>query len=129
MTEISQKPRRGKGAIVLIAAAVVFLMAAGAFGTLWILERDDHRATTEQLTGPRAQAAEAKTKLREAEDKRKAIGDKLQDTVTRERTLDITLDKFMNCADAGLKWANAVRARDEAAQSEPRSRISHWCTV
>jgi hypothetical protein len=122
-----QKPRWGKGAVVLIAAAVVFLLAGGAFGTLWILERNDHSATTEQLTGSRTQAEAARTKLKEADDKRKAIADKLQDAVTKERTQVVTNDRYRPCADASRVFANAVRAQDSNALEKSIPDLTLFC--
>jgi len=123
-----QKPRRGKGAVVLIAAAVIFLLAAGAFGTLWILERNDHSATTTQLTDSRTQAGTANAKLKEADDKRKAMADKLQEAVTQERSQEVANDKYRPCAEASRVLASAVRAEDNAAVEKAIPDMTIFCS-
>jgi uncharacterized protein (DUF3084 family) len=122
-----QKPRWGRNAVVLIAAAVVFLLAAGTFGTLWIIERNDHSAASEQLTGARTEAEQARTKLRDAESKRKAINDKLQETVGKERTQKQLRDKYANCAASGREFANFIRTLNEPAVDGAVTRIENTC--
>lgn len=58
------KARRNRVVIVL---AVVFLLAAGTFGTLWFVERGDHRTTAEQLNDRETRLADVQAKLDKAQ--------------------------------------------------------------
>lgn len=122
-----QKRRWGKGAIALIATAVVFLLVAGSSGTLWIIERDEHSATSEQLPGLRAQVHEARTKLRDAEGRTKTMSDKLQEIVNQERAHDIVRERRTNCATAGRDFAGALRSGDDKAYEDAHYRLQLWC--
>lgn len=61
-----QRPVRAKGVVAVLAVTIVFLLAAGTFGTLWVMEKGGHSATSERLTGARTQVDDLRAKGKNA---------------------------------------------------------------
>jgi len=53
-------PPKRTAVVVLTIVAVLMLGAAATFATLWFLERDDHKQTTEQLSNTQKELADEK---------------------------------------------------------------------
>jgi uncharacterized protein (DUF3084 family) len=61
------RPPKRTAVVVLTIVAVLMLGAAATFGTLWFLERDDHKQTTEQLADEKKAHEDTKSQLSTAE--------------------------------------------------------------
>lgn len=71
-----RKPRN-KPAIVMTALAIVFLLAAGAFGALWLVEQGDHKGTNSELQTVRSNLSKTTKQLEDTEKERaSAVADK-----------------------------------------------------
>jgi uncharacterized protein HemX len=118
-TTTANHPRRNRTMPVLVALVVVLFLAAGAFGTLWFIERGDHKATTDQLTASRADADDAKAKRQKSEAREREANDtlmrnageqeKVKDKVTQAWTALTWMAKgSAPCATAGRKFADVL---------------------
>ncbi|RSM74343.1 hypothetical protein DMH04_40075 [Kibdelosporangium aridum] len=56
----AQRSRLTRWSLVVVA---VFVVATGAFGALWFIERGNHKTTADHLGTARAEVQDAKTKL------------------------------------------------------------------
>ncbi|MCE7005587.1 hypothetical protein LWC34_22565 [Kibdelosporangium philippinense] len=73
---VPRKPRN-KPAIVMSALAIVFFLAAGALGALWLVEQGDHKGTSGELQTVQANLAKTAKRLEDTESERiKAVSDK-----------------------------------------------------
>lgn len=112
----SSPPKR-VAVVVLTIVAVLMLGAAATFGTLWYLERDDHKQTSEQLS----------TRNRELTDERKAHdGTKslLEDTKNQmnaaekaKTDAESKVTALTPCANAGKELARLAIANASEAEA------------
>jgi uncharacterized membrane protein len=100
-----QRPPRAKGVVPILAIAIVFLLTAGTFGTLWVLEKVEHSATEERLTGARTQVQDLTAKGKDAEDRYR-----LDLKEAADLSLKVSyLDGLEECAVATRKLATSLR--------------------
>lgn len=92
--------------------AVVFVLAAGTFGTLWLLERNGHSKTVEELTTLRTEADGAKTQLAEAEKKRAEWDKKIVDVSNARVEAEDAARSSHDCVEAARKWVQLPTAAD-----------------
>jgi hypothetical protein len=94
---------------VLIIVVVLMFGAAATFGTLWFLERDGHKQTTEQLSSKDKELADG----RQAHDTTK-----IQLSVAERSKTDAEskVTELTPCADAGKELARLVIA--DASEQE-----------
>lgn len=115
----TNQPHGTRTLSVLVALVVVLLLAAGAFGTLWFIERGDHRATTDQLTAARAETDDANAKRQKAEAReRDADNTSMRKASEREKAEDKITQAYIAiswmskgstpCAQAGRKFAQVL---------------------
>ncbi|MFD1045513.1 hypothetical protein ACFQ1S_07930 [Kibdelosporangium lantanae] len=132
------QPRRGKAVPVLVALVVVLVLAAGAFGTLWFMEKGDHRATNDQLTAARADADAAKAKGQKAEAREREANDtmmrnsgeqeKAKDKITQAYVAITAMSKGSTaCAQAGRKFADVLSSGTAADVSNAASGVVSAC--
>jgi hypothetical protein len=135
--------RRGKAAVrVLTALTVVFFVAAGTFGTLWFIERGDHKATAGQLNATRgeaddsrtkqqeaeAQAKEAETKSAQAASERAKVEDQLQEANLKLSTQGADpATRDGRCAGAARELTKAIKAGDDRAADTAGGRLVLLC--
>ncbi|RSM74347.1 hypothetical protein DMH04_40095 [Kibdelosporangium aridum] len=71
-----RKPRN-KPAIVMTVLAIVFFLASGAFGALWLVEQGDHKGTNSELQTVRSNLSKTTKQLEDTERERAgAVSDK-----------------------------------------------------
>jgi uncharacterized protein (DUF3084 family) len=108
----SSPPKR-TAVVVLTIVSVLMLGAAATFGTLWLLERDNHKQTAEQLA----------TRDKELADEKKAHDEtKSQLTAAEKAKTDAEsqVTALTPCADAGKEIARLALANaseEEATQA------------
>jgi hypothetical protein len=107
------RPPKRTGVVVLTIVAVLMLGAAATFGTLWFLERDDHKQTTEQLS----------SRDKELADEKKAHEDtksQMSDAEKAKADAESEVAALTPCAEAGRELARlavANASEEEATQA------------
>jgi flagellar basal body-associated protein FliL len=107
------KPRR-KITVVLAGFAVLLFLAAGAFGTLWFIERGDHDTTRAQLTAARTEAEDNKTKQKAAETKATDAEGKWHDATAERQKAQNAKEREALCAGNSRDLIAAVKANKQA---------------
>jgi uncharacterized protein HemX len=131
-------PRRSRTVPVLVALVVVLVMAAGAFGTLWFVEKGDHKATTDQLTAAKADADAAKAKGQKAEAREREANDTMMRKAgEQEKAKDkidlayVAITKMSQgstpCAEAGRKFADVLSSGTSTDVSNEISKVMVAC--
>lgn len=92
VAEPTPQPRKP---IALIVVAVVLLLAAGTFGTLWVLEKNSHSTTTSQLG--------------EANEKQKAFDSKLDTEKNKYDDLNAEFKKAKAVTEANTLCLSAAK--------------------
>ncbi|RSM74346.1 hypothetical protein DMH04_40090 [Kibdelosporangium aridum] len=113
MTEMtSPNPPARKRMIVPLVVLVLFVLAAGTFGTLWLLERGDHSKVSEELTVVRTETDGVRAKLSEAEKKQADLDKQVTEAGNARRTAETTAWANEDCAKATKEMNAAALARD-----------------
>ena len=131
-------PRGNRTMPVLVALVVVLFLATGAFGTLWFIERGDHRATTDQLTASRADADAAKAKGQKAEAREREANDtmmrkagereKAQDKITQAYVALMWIAKGSTpCAAAARKFAEVLSSGTSTESDNAMFEVGNAC--
>jgi septal ring factor EnvC (AmiA/AmiB activator) len=107
---------------VLAALVIVFFAAAGAFATLWFIERGDHRTTTGQLTAShdeirdnQAKLTDLDRKLKDSDTKLKQAADAAAQSAADATKAQQALQDRNDCAAAAKDLATAARASNTDA--------------
>jgi cytoskeletal protein RodZ len=128
-------PKPGsKVARIFAALTIVLFVAAGTFGTLWFIERGDHKATSGQLNSARdevkdnqAKLADANTRLKDADTKVRTAEDKATKADSDRAKAEEAVQAKNDCADAGKALAVAVKASDQKAGEAAATRVLLSC--
>jgi uncharacterized protein HemX len=115
----SSPPKR-TAVVVLTIVAVLMLGAAATFGTLWYLEREDHKQTTEQLAA----------KDKELADEKKAHEDTKSQLSAAEKAktdAESAVTALTPCADAGKEVSRLALA--DASEEEGTQAITSLIIV
>jgi uncharacterized protein HemX len=121
--------RKSKATKVLAALTVVFFLAAGAFGALWYFERNDHKATTSQLSTARGEAEDSKAKQADAETNARELTARAKDAEDDRRELEIERDRENTCAAAGRTLVAAVKVNDPKTVTDAVTQLVLKCPV
>jgi hypothetical protein len=102
---VPRKPRN-KPVLVLSIAAVFFFLSTAALGTLWLIEKGDHKSTANELSSTQNSLTKTKDDLKSAEGREQAAN------VERQKTLkDIqAMQPCFNAAKAFLRASNEADA-------------------
>jgi cytoskeletal protein RodZ len=98
--EFAPQPR-SKAVWVFTALIVVFLAAAGAFGVLWVNEKNDHKTTASQVETARAESEDSKARTAAAEARTKDADTKAETAKSEQAKIQAETAKDKKCADAG----------------------------
>lgn len=90
--------------MIMPIVAGVFVLAAGTFGTLWLLERSDHRKAADELTSLRAEADGVRAQVAEAEKKRAEWDKKIMDVSNARLAAESVAYSSRRCVDAAREW-------------------------
>jgi uncharacterized protein HemX len=104
------RPPKRTAVVVLTIVAVLMLGAAATFGTLWLLERNDHKQTAEQLS----------VRDKELADEKKAHdGTKSQLSAAEKAKTDAEskVTALTPCADAGKELSRLAFANASAEEA------------
>ncbi|MFC0115204.1 hypothetical protein [Kibdelosporangium aridum] len=116
-----QKSRLRRWLLVVVA---VFVVATGAFGTLWFIERDNHKATDAQITPAHMARQQAETRLQSAQrrvEENTRLIPLLRDEAARARA---EADANNDCANAGRA---ILKATDRASAQAARALLTQFC--
>lgn len=104
-----QKSRLRRWLLVVVA---VFVVATGAFGTLWFIERDNHKTTAGHVGSARTEIQDAGTKLANMEKRHVDVQGRVKkaEQEIQKHEADVAANK--PCTDAGHEL---VTAEEDAA--------------
>ncbi|MGW5051652.1 hypothetical protein [Actinokineospora sp. NPDC004072] len=117
--------KSGRGpVVVLVVLLVLGVLGAGAFATLWIIERGDHTATQESLTRSEGSLAASEKKVKAAED---ALAGAEED----KRIAETKVGELTKCQEAGRDLLASLEGGDTPENREKTSdaldRMDSFC--
>jgi hypothetical protein len=92
--------------------ALVSLLAAGAFGALWLIERGDHRTTTGQLSDVRAEIADMERKTGAAQTAFTDAETRLKEAEKSVAAKEAEREKHQPCVNAGQELTQTTNLRE-----------------
>ncbi|SMC91519.1 hypothetical protein [Kibdelosporangium aridum] len=96
-----EAPSRSRKTFALWTVAVVFLLATAGFVTLWVLERDDHKATVGQLGTARAELDGVKAKVAGLEKRHVDTEGRIKTANDERQKYEADAAAAKPCAEAG----------------------------
>jgi hypothetical protein len=110
--------------VVLTIVAVLMLGAAATFGTLWLLERNDHKQTAEQLSVRDKELADekkahdgTKSQLSAAEKAKTDAESQLSAAEKAKTDAESKVTALTPCADAGKEFSRLAFANASAEEA------------
>ncbi|RSM74344.1 hypothetical protein DMH04_40080 [Kibdelosporangium aridum] len=112
--------------MIIPIMAVVFVLAAGAFGALWLLERSDHRKATDELTGLRAEVDGLRVQVAEAEKKQAEWDRKIMDVSNARLAAEDVGRSSHRCVEVAREWL-ALPAGNTAQLDKKIREVGAFC--
>ncbi|MCE7005588.1 hypothetical protein LWC34_22570 [Kibdelosporangium philippinense] len=121
MTEQRRRP------IVPLVAVALFVLTAGTFGTLWLLERAEHSTVSEQLTAVEAESNDVKAKLAVAQEKQDGLDKRNVEVSNAKRTAETAAYNNRDCAKATREMHIAGAAGNVAEYQTKWEYAYYYC--
>jgi hypothetical protein len=112
---------------ILVALVVVLFLVAGTFGTLWFVERGDHKTTAGQLDATRAEVDYSEGKQRKAEAEAKDAQARAMQAASERAKLEDARIQDKLCVDAGKALSLATEAQDSAWAKKATDDVVIFC--